>query len=244
MPIDRETLLLIAIALVPSVFLLVKVYKEDRLEAEPVKLLVQLVLLGTLSTIPAVLLESLGEKVLIQNDIQEPYYSLVRNFLIIAVSEEVSKYILLKLRTWKDKNFNCTFDGVVYAVFVSLGFAMFENILYVFNYGFSTGIIRNITAIPGHACFGVFMGINYGIAKREYSAGKILASKFYKILGLSVAVIMHGMYDYIATTDGSVLIFAVFVIAMVAAGFIQLNKASVKDTFIMPDVEKDASSDR
>ena len=86
-------------------------------------------------------------------------YQIILYFVIVAIAEESSKYFFLKKRTWNNPEFNCQYDGVVYAVFVSLGFALWENINYVLSYGFSTAIVRAITAIPGHACFGVFMGV-------------------------------------------------------------------------------------
>lgn len=99
-------------------------------------------------------------------------------FVIVAIAEESSKYFFLKKRTWNNPEFNCQYDGVVYAVFVSLGFALWENINYVLSYGFSTAIVRAITAIPGHACFGVFMGVFYGLARKQYNRGKSLAPRY------------------------------------------------------------------
>ena len=64
--------------------------------------------------------------------------------------------------SWRNPNFNYLFDAVVYAVFVSLGFAAFENIKYVFTYGLSVALTRAVTAVPGHLSFSVFMGIFYG----------------------------------------------------------------------------------
>ena len=98
-------------------------------------------------------------------------YNALFYFLIVGPAEEGFKYLLLKNRTWKSPHFNCQFDGVVYAVFVSLGFALWENIGYVLRYGFATAVARAVTAIPGHACFGVFMGVLYGVAKRQALAG-------------------------------------------------------------------------
>ena len=72
--------------------------------------------------------------------------------------EEGVKYRVLLRRTWNEPHFNHRFDGVVYGVFVSLGFAAVENVLYVLTSGFSTAVVRAIFSIPGHAMFGVVMG--------------------------------------------------------------------------------------
>lgn len=159
--------ILIAAAIIPAIFLLVKVYKADRLEREPPLLLLSLVLYGIIATGLAMVTESLGSVVLnsifSQNTI---LYNVMMYFIVVAFSEEGFKYLLLKNRTWYSPAFNCQFDGVVYATFVSLGFALWENIGYVLRYGFGTAMVRAVTAVPGHACFGVFMGAWYGLAKR------------------------------------------------------------------------------
>ena len=54
---------------------------------------------------------------------------------------------------------------IVYASFVALGFACFENILYVSDSGIVTGLIRAVTAVPGHVCDGILMGSYLALAK-------------------------------------------------------------------------------
>jgi RsiW-degrading membrane proteinase PrsW (M82 family) len=107
----------------------------------------------------------------------------------------------MKRQTWSSWEFNCQYDGVVYAVFVSLGFALWENISYVMMYGFGTAIVRAVTAIPGHACFGVFMGIFYGIAKRLDYRNENVGSKLCRIFAVVIPALLHGAYDYIATME-------------------------------------------
>lgn len=163
---------LAAAAIIPAVVLLIKVYQADRLEKEPVSLILSLVFFGVLSTAIAMVLEQVGTAVL-GNYLPEGSvaYNAVLYFGIVAFSEEGAKYLLLKKRTWRDINFNCQFDGVVYGMSVSLGFALWENLGYVAMYGFGTALVRAVTAVPGHACFGVFMGAWYGMAKRWEGAG-------------------------------------------------------------------------
>ena len=158
---------LAAAAIIPAVVLLIKVYQADRLEKEPVSLILSLVFFGVLSTAIAMVLEQVCTAVL-GSYLPEGSvaYNAVLYFGIVAFSEEGAKYLLLKKRTWRDINFNCQFDGVVYGVSVSLGFALWENLGYVAMYGFGTALVRAVTAVPGHACFGVFMGAWYGMAKR------------------------------------------------------------------------------
>ena len=119
---------------------------------------------------------------------------------MVAVSEEGIKYLLLRFKTWRSPEFNCTFDGVVYAVFLSLGFALWENIHYVLTYGMSTALARAVTAVPGHACFGVFMGTWYGLAKRASLRGKPGKSLALRILAFLIPTLLHGLYDFVAAS--------------------------------------------
>ena len=151
--------ILIAAAVIPAIVLMVYVYRADRLEKESPVQLVSLLIGGVIATALAKVTERAGDFILSAAfaDNME-MYNFFMYFGVVAFSEEGFKYLLLKRRTWRDPGFNCQFDAVVYAVFVSLGFALWENIAYVMMYGFGTALVRAVTAVPGHACFGVFMG--------------------------------------------------------------------------------------
>ncbi len=136
-PIMMYNWILILAAVIPAVFLMIKVYRADRMEKESGYLLRQLVIAGILSTIIALIEEKIGEWILscfVPGN--KLLYQIILYFVIVAIAEESSKYFFLKKRTWNNPEFNCQYDGVVYAVFVSLGFALWENINYVLSYGF------------------------------------------------------------------------------------------------------------
>ena len=88
-------------------------------------------------------------------------------------------------------------------IIVALGFALWENISYVMIYGFSTALVRAVTAVPGHACFGVFMGIFYGLARGYAYLGKNIRSKFFRVLAIVVPAALHGSYDYVASLNSA-----------------------------------------
>ena len=138
---------LIAAAVIPAVILLLQVYRADRLEKEPTGLLISLLVFGVIATALAIVTETIGENILLSFfDETDLGYLILSNFIVVALSEEGFKLLLLRWRTWRSPNFNCQFDGVVYAVFVSLGFALWENIGYVAMYGFGTALVRAVTA--------------------------------------------------------------------------------------------------
>ena len=234
-PIMTYNLILIAAAVIPAIFLMIKVYKSDRLEKESGRALMNLVIAGILSSLIA-LVEERILSALLNSAVQKGtvLYNVLLYFVIVAVSEESSKYIMMKRRTWRSPEFNCQYDGVVYAVFVSLGFALWENISYVLSYGFATALVRAVTAIPGHACFGVFMGVFYGIAKKYQIQGKAFMSKLMRIMALVFPALMHGAYDYIASMEqvNSGWYFAGFVVIMFIVSYVLVNKMSKQDEYL------------
>ena len=227
--------ILIAAAVIPAVILLRYIYQKDRLEKEPRRLLISLVVLGIVSTALAVVAERIGSfalgLVLTEGSIA---YNALMYFGVVACAEEGAKYILLKCKTWSSPEFNCQFDGVVYAVFVSLGFALWENIGYVAAYGISTALIRAVTAVPGHACFGVFMGAWYGMAKRYENSGEAAKSQRCRRLAFWVPALIHGTYDFIATLNAtlSALVFLAFVLFLFFSAMARVRKLSAEDDFI------------
>ncbi len=227
-------ILLIAAAVIPAIVLLVKVYRSDRLEKEPPRLILGLVFLGILATLLAMGGEWVGG--LILNGVYNTELrDILLYFVVVAGCEEGAKYLFLRRRTWYDQNFNCQYDAVVYAVAVALGFALWENLSYVFEYGFSTALVRAVTAVPGHACFGVFMGAWYGMAKRADNYGYPEKSVYYRVLSVLVPMFLHGLYDYIATrtSDASTWIFVVFVVIMFVVSFTLVKKLSNQDRYIV-----------
>ena len=136
--------------------------------------------------------------------------------------------------SWNNPAFNCRFDGIVYAVFVSLGFALWENINYVLMFGFQTALLRAVTAVPGHACFGVFMGVWYGMARAQENIGRVENSKIFRILSVLVPVLLHGTYDYIAVVnmENGIGYFVLFIAVMFGLAFFMVRRVSRKDQFI------------
>ena len=179
--------LLVAAAVLPAVFLLVKVYRADRIERESPRLIGSLIIGGIISTFFALVSERVfGGLLKALVPVTSPAYNVILYFGVVGISEELAKYMLLKKRTWNNPEFNCLYDGVVYAVALSLGFALWENISYVTMYGFSTALVRAVTAVPGHACFGVFMGVFYSLAKSNDYVGVIDAVVCYRLYTVSV----------------------------------------------------------
>lgn len=219
-------------AVLPAIILLVYIYNQDTVDKEPPNLLFSLIWMGVLAALLSIVLESVGTAILdslVSTD--NPVYVIFLAFLVVAVVEEGTKFFLLNRRTWRDPNFNYRFDAIVYAVFVSLGFAAFENIGYVFGYGITVAPTRALLAIPGHMSFAVFMGYFYGRAKLYADNGDQEKARLNKWVGYLSAVFLHGFYDSCAMigTTGSTIVFVVFIILMYIAVFRMIKSESRTD---------------
>ena len=229
-------IILLAAAVLPAAFLLYRVYKMDTIEKEPWSILRKLLLWGALSGIPAALVESLLTGV-VQNLLQEGtlLYNFVFGFIVAALVEESFKFFFLYKFTFKNPAFNYRFDGVVYAVFVSMGFAILENVLYVFQGGLGVALSRALLALPLHAACGVYMGIAYGQQKVN-SLYKPASFGAVSRACLPVPILIHGFYDSCAFSAENypifLLVFVVFVILVFILTLRQLKKASQEDRHV------------
>lgn len=217
LPIFTVIAIYLLAAVLPAAFLMRYIFREDKIEKEPLPLLRSLLLWGVAAALVSIVLESLGKNILLSLlDTSSPTYIITMAFLVVAVVEEGAKFIFLKRRTWNDPNFNYRFDGIVYAVFISLGFAAFENINYVLGYGLAIALPRAFLAIPGHMGFAVFMGLFYGRAKLCESSGNKKGKRINLWAGYFVAVLLHGFYDSCVMIGNvlSTVLFLIFVIGM------------------------------
>lgn len=223
----------IVAAVLPAVLLMRYVYRQDRIEKEPTLLLLTLIGMGVLAALASIVLEMAGELLLSLGslDPESPLYLVLLSFLVVAVVEEGTKLLLLKWRSWRNPNFNYRFDGVVYSVFVSLGFAAFENIQYVMGYGLSVVVPRALLAIPGHMSFAVFMGVFYGRAKVCEKRGDRAGKAGNLLLGYLIAVLLHGFYDACAMIGNtlSTILFLVFVAVLFLCVFRVIRKQAASD---------------
>jgi len=187
--------LLIAAAVLPALLLMGYVFTKDRVEKEPIGLLVKLLIAGAFCCVPASFLEGalLG---VAQWFFADEALVFIEAFLVVAVAEEGCKLIALRLFSWRSPAFNYTFDGIVYAVAVSLGFAALENFLYITSYGLEVAVPRGLLAVPGHAAFAVFMGVYYARAKQFAAAGDPAGQTRSMRSAFLVPALLHGFYDY------------------------------------------------
>ena len=225
-----EIILLFMVMILPICILALYIYELDN-EKESLKLLGKLLFSGVLSCF-LVLIISIILMNIIPIFTMDPTTMnfkdiLIYSFICVSLIEEGCKLFFLYISSYNHKEFDYTFDMIVYSVFVSLGFAFFENILYISSGGLLTGISRAFTAVPAHASYGVFMGIFLSKAKC-YEVKNPMKSKKYKILSLLVPLIIHGIYDVFAFKDESQMLIT-FIIFLFASTITFLQKKKKDD---------------
>jgi protease PrsW len=183
-----DVLILLALALAPGVAIGLYIYLKDRHEREPIKLLIGAFSLGVIGVLITIGI-SIPLRDLFTVDETNLSQQAVRAFFSVGLLEELIKFLFVRFIFYRNRNFNEPFDGIVYSVMVGMGFATFENLLYVFDGGMSTALLRMFTAVPAHASFAILMGFFLGKAKFEYN-------KYDALYALLVPTLFHGMYDY------------------------------------------------
>ena len=220
---------LLVIALAPVVIILLYVYVKDKYDKEPMPLLLKSLLLGALISIPVVFVEGFLSKLWYGDfTITQAGYSA---FVVAGLTEEFFKFIVLYWLIWKNKEFDEKYDGIVYAVFISLGFAAVENVLYVTEYGASTGYLRAFTAVPAHAFFGVVMGFYFALAR--FIPGKKSVNLFKALL---IPILLHGVYDFILMSQHEtlMLLFVPYMIWMFFFAKKKMKDIKPVKKFILP----------
>ncbi len=234
-----DLIILLSAALLPAILLWLYIWKKDT-HKEPTYLLLKAVLLGVAIIIPVAILES-GIEAMIFGVEGKPTSLLgttTMAFVVAALPEETFKLFALWMLLRKNPYFDEHFDGIVYAVCVGLGFAAFENIMYVFSEEdwVSTAIVRALLAVPGHYAFAILMGYYYSVYHFVDHSPKIAA---YVLL---MPVLAHGTYDALAMSGivspvlGGLSFFALIYFC------VKMHKVAKAKVLVL--VEKDENNDQ
>lgn len=191
-----ELVLLIFAALLPAVLLIYYVFRKDSLHPEPRGQLIKGFFFGVAAAglVMAVMAPFAG---FLQQAAQTSVAGAVfQAFCGAAIPEELSKLLMLWLLVRSNKYFDENIDGIVYAVCVGMGFAGFENILYLIrNYDawLAVGSVRALISVPGHFFFAVTMGYYFSLAH----FGDKTRKRTNLCLAIVVPILMHGIFDSI-----------------------------------------------
>ena len=221
---------LLCVAVIPSIIIGIIIYKLDKVEKEPKRQLFHAFLMGIVAAVLTLALSrilGIMDKTFPIN-LKE---TLLWSFIYIALVEEFLKWGCTYLFIRNNKNFNYLFDGIVYAVFVALGFATLENIFYVTSTNLTVGLMRAVTTVPAHAIFGICIG--YYLSMARYNTIRKDYSKMRNNLICSIVfpVALHGFFNFclFMNNDLYLYIFYVFVVLLYVLAYNRLKNMKLID---------------
>lgn len=217
--LDILDIITAAVAVLPTIVIMVIVLFNSDGSHKPFRKIASVFAVSALSVIPAGIAEMIGEIILllamqllglleVVNDgdgqLAALLYYAAQYFLIVGVAEELCKYFTFKWIIFHDREFDNTYDGVIYGAASALGFATLENIMYIFlnnDSALETAIMRALLSVPMHAVTGIVMGYCFGISKyRKYN--NVETSSRPENKALIFSMMLHGAYDLWVTIPG------------------------------------------
>jgi protease PrsW len=212
---------LLLVALAPGLVIALYIYMRDKYEREPFKLVASTFGLGALAAVAAAFIETAfpdGGK-------HATLLATAANAtLVVAPVEEILKFLVVWLIAYRAPAFNEPFDGVVYCMMASMGFATLENIAYVIDGGMGVGIERAIISVPGHAAYAAIMGYYMGRAKFDTSGKRV----HLMLTGLVLAILAHGVFDFglLSHTGTGIICTAIIFVFAIICGMRAIRESS------------------
>ena len=186
-----DILTLLLVSLVPGLLWVAFFYYQDKYEPEPKHLVIRSFIFGAMAVIPAIMVE-MPFRGVTQAGPQNLLLLALVTILVVGLAEESFKLLAVRLAAYESPAFNEVMDGIVYSVSSGLGFAALENLLYASAFGATVGAVRAFVTCLAHASFSGISGYYLGKAKFHPEAAVALVAR-----GLSIAVILHGLYDFL-----------------------------------------------
>ena len=217
--------------LAPSVIWLLFFLRKDS-HPESNRMILKVFFYGMLAALPAVFIELGFSQQINQLHLPSFLISILYVFLGIALVEEVMKYLVVKKQVLKSSECDEPVDIMLYMIISALGFAALENLFILFPLTqpfqlletFLVSVFRFVGATFLHAlCSGL---IGYFLALSFLKAKNRLKLKY---LGITLAVLLHGLYDFSIIKIGGGFKFIVPIIILAGLSiFISLGFKKVK----------------
>ena len=183
--------LILSAAIAPGIALLSYFYMRNDMSTEPRRTLVHAFIYGAIITFPILFLQFVLE--------EEGTFSsvFVSDVVFTSLIEEFFKWLMIFILILRHVEFDDPYDGILYGVAVSLGFATVENVIYLVSFGVETAFMRALLPVSSHALFGVVMGYYYG--KGKFSQENY--QKEYIALALFAPAGLHIIYNSIVMLE-------------------------------------------
>jgi protease PrsW len=201
-----QLLLIPVLGLAPGLLWLWLIYRGNKYRPDPKGLVIRTFLFGMVATIPVTFVETGLLLPYVFTHIEDfsnfsiaslDHLSLGEMaylaFIVAGLTEEFSKFMVVRTTIYKSPYFDEPIDGLVYSSAAALGFASFENIGYLLSYGWQTALVRAPITTLAHVVFSAMWG--YPLAMKKL---KRKNSTVFLWLGLAGAMVGHGLYDFLA----------------------------------------------
>lgn len=193
------------------------IYRYDRFEPEPVRLVIFIGIAGGfLSALPSAFFNTAFSAILgIGNFIagaegaEASVESVFLFSVAVGLNEEIWKSFVAVMILKRIDEFNEPIDALIYSMSIALGFAAFENVSYTVAGGLGVLFVRSLTAVPLHAGLASIWGS--GIARAKFNKnGRYFTTVFPYVIA---SALIHAIYNYIqlVNPDSSVS----FIIALI-----------------------------
>ncbi|MDD3804547.1 MAG: PrsW family glutamic-type intramembrane protease [bacterium] len=214
----------LAVCILPFLIIIRFLYIRDRHEKEPVGLMVKAFSWGFFSIIPVILLEMPFQSLLQRMNFHEAFIS----GIVPGLIEEGAKFAIFFLLILKNREFDEPYDGILYAALISLGFALSENLLYVFSNPVNVALIRAFTAVPGHAMFGISMG--YFFFKSRYENPSL--RRIYILSAFFFPALLHFSYNFVIKSSAFIGYYSLLALVCYLWFMIEVSKKRIREAEI------------
>lgn len=244
----HQLVLYIFFGVLPSLIWLFYYLQKD-MHPEPKKVILKVFLWGAVATVPTLFFQIFFSEALNQFQYLSVFYSpeissylpminnFIRWFVVIALTEEVFKYLAVRLTVFKSKELDEPLDIMLYMVVAALGFAGLENIFYLFSpidnmvsletvlkTTITISFIRFIGATFLHTLCSALLGYFLALSSIKNGHGIKLT-----LLGIFLATLLHGLYDFsIMTLSAPFNVIIPIMIVLGLAAFMIYDFDSIK----------------
>lgn len=223
---DYSIIIYIFFGVLPSLTWLFYYLGKD-LHPEPRRMIIKIFFWGALITVPVFFVQIGLASLLGKTNFNPIITAIIYWFLVISLSEEIFKYLVVRIKILNSPDMDEPLDIMLYMVVAALGFSALENILYLFapidqlsfnaliNRTLVITFIRFVGATFLHTLCSAVIGYALAISLRDQ-----INSRKEAITGVIIAVLLHGLYDFSIMTLNGPLKVAVPIITILSLAFL------------------------
>ncbi|MBN2781129.1 MAG: PrsW family intramembrane metalloprotease [Candidatus Marinimicrobia bacterium] len=196
---------IVLLSVLPGLLWIGLIYRTDRYEPEPKRMIVKAFILGMFAVFPAILIENA----------LYPGSDVLSVIVVAPLIEELLKFLIFMIFFYHHREFDEPLDGIIYACSIALGFATIENVFYVFsaienNTVYAVAGLRALLSLPGHFLFSALWGYAAGVVKFGLRPGVTLGA------GFAAAVLLHAGFNFTATISAFGISVFIFILSLYA----------------------------